>query len=329
MHSLGANKDIVIDTTAPAAPVIGGSDGAPQSSTSVNLSGTAEGGTTIKVYEGTTQVATTPANSPWSVSFTSTDGTHNYTATATDPAGNTSGNSNTRKVIVDSTAPDVTLTAPTGSQASPNPVHSGTAGHASGDSPDDSFVTIKIHQGADVFQPVVQTFTASVNPTTGAFSQAPPSGLPIGQYTAEAIQQDAAHNTKFSNSLTYNVTIAPYSFTGFFPPVNKYDPNNVIWNIANTGQAIPVKFSLGGNKGLDIFSSGYPAMQTVPCNAAGSTDPIEQTVTAGQSSLTYDAASNQYTYVWKTDKTWGKGCRQLILKFKDGQYQRANFNFTK
>jgi hypothetical protein len=52
-------------------------------------------------------------------------------------------------------------------------------------------------------------------------------------------------------------------------------------------------------------------------------------VTAGGSSLSYDATSGQYTYVWKTDKSWGKNCRQFVIKFKDGSYQRADFNFTK
>jgi hypothetical protein len=30
-------------------------------------------------------------------------------------------------------------------------------------------------------------------------------------------------------------------------------------NIAKGGSSIPVKFSLSGDKGLDIFAAGYPA----------------------------------------------------------------------
>jgi hypothetical protein len=33
------------------------------------------------------------------------------------------------------------------------------------------------------------------------------------------------------------------------------------------------------------------------------------TATAGDSGLSYDAATDQYTYVWKTDKTWSGTCR--------------------
>jgi hypothetical protein len=62
-----------------------------------------------------------------------------------------------------------------------------------------------------------------------------------------------------------------------------------------------------------------------------SLDPISigETVTAGSSSLSYDATSNQYNYVWKTDKAWAGTCRQLRVMFNDGSTQTATFNFTK
>jgi hypothetical protein len=40
--------------------------------------------------------------------------------------------------------------------------------------------------------------------------------------------------------------------------------NLPVLNKANAGQAIPVMFSLGGNKGLDIFAAGYPKSQVIP-----------------------------------------------------------------
>src|SRR5207249_2788940 len=94
----------------------------------------------------------------------------------------------------------------------------------------------------------------------------------------------------------------------------------------NAGQGIPVKFSLGGNFGLAIFAAGSPASQSYACGSAGgSTDAIEQTVTAGNSSLQYDPATNQYTYVWKTDKAWAGTCRQLIVRLSDGTEHTAIF----
>ena len=83
----------------------------------------------------------------------------------------------------------------------------------------------------------------------------------------------------------------------------------------------------GGDQGLNIFASGYPGSVSTACSAAA-TDAIEETVTAGGSSLSYDAASGQYIYVWKTDRSWS-GCRQLQVKLRDGSSRWAAFSFTR
>lgn len=113
-----------------------------------------------------------------------------------------------------------------------------------------------------------------------------------------------------------------YAFTGFFQPVD----NLPTLNIVNAGRAIPVKFSLGGDQGLDIFAPGYPSSTSVTCGTTAG-DAIEQTVTAGSSSLSYNAATDQYTYVWKTERAWAGTCRTLVVKLDDGTYHQANFNF--
>jgi hypothetical protein len=98
-------------------------------------------------------------------------------------------------------------------------------------------------------------------------------------------------------------------------------------NSVKAGSAIPVKFSLGGNQGLSIFAAGYPASQKVACDGSAALDDIEVTVTAGGSSLSYDAGNNQYNYVWKTEKGWAGTCRQLIVRLIDGADHKANFKF--
>jgi hypothetical protein len=92
---------------------------------------------------------------------------------------------------------------------------------------------------------------------------------------------------------------------------------------------VPVKFSLGGNQGLSIFQLGYPVSQAVACDSGTPSDAIEETVTAGASSLSYDASSDRYTYVWKTDKTWAKSCRRLVIKLNSGLQQTAEFGLSK
>lgn len=122
--------------------------------------------------------------------------------------------------------------------------------------------------------------------------------------------------------LTHIYAVGGFSFTGFFAPVNNLPTINTV----KAGQSIPVKFSLGGYQGMSIFAAGYPLSGIVPCTSTAPLDAIEETVTAGASTLTYDAGSDQYHYVWKTQKSWQVGtCRQLVLRFIDGTVAYANF----
>jgi hypothetical protein len=50
-------------------------------------------------------------------------------------------------------------------------------------------------------------------------------------------------------------------------------------------------------------------------------------VNADHSSLRFDAATNTYTYVWKTAPAWTGQCRRLILRFADGIEHTALFRF--
>jgi hypothetical protein len=98
---------------------------------------------------------------------------------------------------------------------------------------------------------------------------------------------------------------------------------------AKQALAVPVKFSLGGNQGVNIFAAGYPTSQPVSCSSGAAVDEIEQTVTASTSNLAYDAATDTYTYTytWKTEKNWAGTCRQLIVRLQDGTDHTATFQF--
>jgi hypothetical protein len=85
----------------------------------------------------------------------------------------------------------------------------------------------------------------------------------------------------------------------------------------------------GGTQGLSILAAGSPASQRITCDASAPVDQIEETVTAGSSSLSYDASLDEYVYVWKTEKAWAGTCRQLTVKLTDGTIHQANFTFTK
>jgi hypothetical protein len=114
-----------------------------------------------------------------------------------------------------------------------------------------------------------------------------------------------------------------FQFTGFFAPVD----NLPVVNVMKAGSSVPVKFSLGGNQGLDIFAAGSPVSRVVGCDAGSVQATVDETVAASSSGLKYDAALDQYVYVWKTGKGWGGSCRQLDLTFTDGTKQSARFRF--
>jgi CSLREA domain-containing protein len=142
----------------------------------------------------------------------------------------------------------------------------------------------------------------------------------VGSHTFAVTGADVAGNSATATS-TYNVV---YDFSGFLQPVE----NLPMLNIAKAGSAIPVKFSLGGNQGLAIFAAGYPASSPIPCDASEPGTVIEETVAAGSSSLSYDATTGQYKYVWKTERAWKGTCRMLVVRFNDGAEHLAKFRLN-
>jgi hypothetical protein len=155
--------------------------------------------------------------------------------------------------------------------------------------------------------PAIDTAVSCPTPATDQRGIARPqgSGCDIGAFELE--QQPA------------------FAWNGFFAPVD----NLPMLNQAKAGATIPVKFSLGSNYGLTIFASGSPSFTQTACSSGDPVASVETSVSAGQSGLSYDADSGQYTYVWKTDRQWAGKCGTLTLSFIDGSQHTANFKFTR
>ena len=84
-----------------------------------------------------------------------------------------------------------------------------------------------------------------------------------------------------------------------------------------------MKFSLGGDRGLAVLAAGYPASVKVDCTTGAVLGPVESTSSAD--GLTF--ADGQYSYVWKTDKSWAGTCRELRVLLVDGTLHTARFKF--
>ncbi|HVP01602.1 MAG TPA: Ig-like domain-containing protein [Solirubrobacteraceae bacterium] len=120
----------------------------------------------------------------------------------------TSSPANSFSTYPDWVAPVVSITAPADGTRTPSstPAISGSAGTLPGDL---ATVTVDIHAGAGTGGPVVQTRTASRNPSTGAWSITP-TALADGTYTARAHQDDSFLNTGYSAPVSFTVdTVAP------------------------------------------------------------------------------------------------------------------------
>ncbi len=148
--------------------------------------------------------------------------------------------------------------------------------------------------------------------------------FPVGTTEVTCSAKDKAGNEATGK---FNVEVI-YDFKGFFSPVDNPDTLNK----AKAGSAIPVKFTLGGDMGLDVFykegDSTYPRSADTTCGSTETVDVIEETVTANSSGLSFDETTGQYTYVWKTSKNWANTCRQLVVKLKDGRTYRAYFQLS-
>jgi hypothetical protein len=184
------SRPFSVDLTAPAAPVIGGANGA-QNTTTVTLTGTAEAGATVTVLEGAAARGTTTApNGAWTVTINNViEGGHNYVATAKDAAGNTSGNSNTRTITVDLTAPNPpVISGANGSQNTRTVTLSGTA---------EANATVEVFDGAA---------SKGTTTATGGNWTFTINNVPDGAHPYVATAKDAAGNTS-GNSNTRTITV--------------------------------------------------------------------------------------------------------------------------
>jgi hypothetical protein len=132
--SLGATKNIIIDTTPPSSPVvIEPGDRSMYRKNVVLVKGTAEPLSQVKVSFGSTHSCseTSLSDGTWQCTVSDlADGAYNVSAHATDRAGNRSSDSNSTQVFIENDAliPPSIVSPQNGMTTDPHPTFSGT-GH--------------------------------------------------------------------------------------------------------------------------------------------------------------------------------------------------------
>lgn len=160
---------------------------------------------------------------------------------------------------------------------------------------------------------------ASCSGTSGSGQQIQTAS--VGTKSFEVAAADRAGN----QAILAHAYSVQYVFSGFHNPAL----NASALNVVNAGRTVPIKYQLKDARGDDISDlSSFVSLVSfpVPCGDTASGVPAEETDTAGESTLRYDAETGQFVYNWKTDRSW-TGCRLLKLQLADGTNHTAAFWF--
>jgi hypothetical protein len=142
-----------------------------------------------------------------------------------------------------------------------------------------------------------------------------------GEKTFTVVATDEAGN-QTTLSTTYTVV---YGFTGFAPPVDA----NVV-NVANAGQAIPLKFRVTDVNGAPYTDLTWISVTatSLACDALDETpDRIEEYAAGGSGLL--NLGDGYYQFNWKTPKSYERSCKTLTVELGDEVAHEAVFRFTR
>ncbi|MBB4395690.1 Ig-like domain-containing protein [Bradyrhizobium sp. ERR14] len=280
--------------TVPSAPVIasfstdsGTAGDKITNDNTIELKGSAAAGSTVKFYDGTTQIGSTTADSSGNWDYITkvlTDAKHTLTATATTTSGQTSAASSALAITVDTKAP----TAPTMASHTVNSANqvvlSGTAEASS---------VVKVFDGTTQ----IGTVTADSSGAWGYTSAA----LAAGSHSLTAKATDAAGNTgtastAFAASISNSAPTSPSSPTAPTSPTagTVVESAGSITLVESSG-----KFYLNGSTGSGptLKDDGVAFVK----GSDGTWAPIgaEKTAT-GYEVVWKEASTGQYT-AWNTD----------------------------
>ena len=288
---------INVDTIAPSVPLLvsvvddiaGGvfnaalSNGQLTNDARPTLNGTAEAGSTVSIYDGSTLLGTALVQSNNSWSFTPTtplaNGSHTFTVTATDAAGNTSGATAGFSVVVDTTAPTQPSISSIIDDIGPNTGPIGSNQPTNDARPTLNGIT-EAYARVDIYDN--GSFVTSVTADgSGNWSYTPTTALAQGTHSFTITATDSAGNTSGISSAAAIVvdTVAPGIPTGLAVNAN---------GTALTGVAEP-------NSTVIITSSGGTVLGTATANASGNfTFTLNPPQISGQTLMVsaQDAAGN-------------------------------------
>ena len=286
-----AALNVTIDTHAPVAPTIAASTPAASLATSNTalLTGNAEANSTVKLFDGTTQIGTATANGNGAWTYTTaalSTGSHSFTAKAMDAAGNT-GSASTA-AIVNITAP--TTPAPSAPKIATFSTDSGVAGdHITNDSTLILTGTAAASSLVKVFDGSVQVGTANAD-SNGQWTYTT-KALSDGGHSLTATATDAlGHTSAASSALSVTLdTHAPLA-----PTMSVYSQAGSAVGSTTTLDDLVLKGTAEANSTVKVFD-GTAQIGTATASASGAWNFDTGHLDSGSHSFTskaVDAAGN-------------------------------------
>jgi hypothetical protein len=239
-----ATLNITIDTQAPVVPTITTAQN-PTADNTPTVTGTAEAKSTVTIIIDGAPVGTATANASGNYSFTTptplADGTHAFTATATDAVGNTSTTSATLNIVIDTQAPAApTITTEKTPTSDNTPTVTGTA---------EANSTVMIYVGGNA----AGTVKADAN---GNYTYTFNPAMADGSYVITATATDAAGNTS-AHSPALNITIDAAA------PETPAAPQLIGGNNGIINDATPsIKGDAEANSTVTVYVDGKPVGTT-------------------------------------------------------------------
>ncbi len=202
------------------------------------------------------------------------------------------------RVVVDTTAPTITLTTPV--NGAPYLLNqSVTAAYSCADETGGSGLascTGTVTNGAGIDTASVGTKTFSVTAT------------------------DNAGNT---NTRLVSYTVG-YAFSGFSSPVDAAPTLNV----AKAGQSIPLKWRITDANGVPVstLTGVSVTVASLNCSSGVTSDAVEE-YAAGSSGL-QNLGNGYYQFNWKSPKSYAGSCKTLLLNLGEGINRTSLFQFN-
>jgi Tol biopolymer transport system component len=111
-----------------------------------------------------------------------------------------------------------------------------------------------------------------------------------------------------------------FPWLGWAPPLAGGRPN-----AAQAGRTIPVRFAVGGAGHADVIAG----VRVAPAACAGHSTiaPGDPSLKAADWSVPGNHGGGSSMLLWRTSKSFGDSCRQLLVQLTDGSVHRLTFDF--